>query len=181
MLPFFFRALQRARKLQSYLQQICFFFPSHPLMSTCILTNVFESFCSIHIKDCSKVSYQSRTVSRVFNVKWEQESVQKGLNATSGDQFAALPLVEPDHRPARAVDNVVALSSLNLPRCRENHYASWIGNTPWHLTRKMMIYYLCSSVLFQVRNLDLHGKTCLLLYTPEGKLPLSKHCWPHQL
>ena len=72
----------------------------------------------------SKVSYQSRIVSRVFNVKREQESVQKGLNATSGAQFATQPLVEPDHRPARAVDNVVALSLLNLPRCCENHYAS---------------------------------------------------------
>ena len=49
-LPFFFRALQRARKLQSYLQQIWFLFSSHPLMFTCILTNVFESFCSIHKK-----------------------------------------------------------------------------------------------------------------------------------
>ena len=44
--------------------------------------------------------------------------MQKGLNATSGDQFTALPLVEPDPRSALAVDSVVALSLLNLPRCR---------------------------------------------------------------
>ena len=50
--------------------------------------------------------------------------MQKGLNATSGDQFTALPLVKPDPRSALAVDSVVALSLLNLPRCRENHYAS---------------------------------------------------------
>lgn len=52
-LPFFFRALQRARKLQSYLQQICFFFLAIHLCSLAsllVLTNVFESFCSIHKK-----------------------------------------------------------------------------------------------------------------------------------
>ena len=32
--------------------------------------------------------------------------MQKGLNATSGDQFTALPLVESDPRSALAVDSV---------------------------------------------------------------------------
>ena len=37
------------------------------------------------------------------NVGWRRESVEKGLNMTSGAQFAALPLVKPVVWFARAV------------------------------------------------------------------------------
>ena len=48
-------------------------------------------------------------------MKKESESVRKGMNATSGTKFAALPLVNSVFRSARAVVTVVTLSLLNLP------------------------------------------------------------------
>ena len=48
-------------------------------------------------------------------MKKESESARKGMNATSGTKFAALPLVNSVFRSARAVVSVITLSLLNLP------------------------------------------------------------------
>ena len=41
--------------------------------------------------------------------------MRNGLNATSGDSFAVLPLVNKVLRSAHAIDSIVALSLLSLP------------------------------------------------------------------
>ena len=48
------------------------------------------------------------------SLKRQLERAWKGLNATSGAQFGALPLVEPILWPARAIVTVDALSLLIL-------------------------------------------------------------------
>ena len=60
--------------------------------------NGFEPVPSRYRFQVLKVS----VLERVPNVIWERESARKGLNATSGTQFAALPLVKPVYRSAHA-------------------------------------------------------------------------------
>ena len=49
------------------------------------------------------------------NVIWRRQSARKGLNSTSGAQFAAQPLVKPVVWFARAVVNCVPVLLLNQP------------------------------------------------------------------
>ena len=62
----------------------------------------FTHFSWLSIKRTLGSGPKVSALERVPNVKWERESARKGLNATSGTQFAALPLVKPVYRSARA-------------------------------------------------------------------------------
>ena len=71
---------------------------SKVLLFTCMYLS-YKGYVDATLVDTRLIQQQNE------NVIWRRESAQKGLNSTSGTQFAALTLVNPVVRFARAVVN----------------------------------------------------------------------------
>ena len=92
------------------------------------------------------------------NVSWQRESAWKGLNATSGVQFTALPLVKPVVKFARAVVNWRSRPVAKSAYCRWLQHLPWVypwrlwSGTPWSwdLSGGGGKSYLCH--IFQARE-----------------------------